>query len=78
MTSSALFEVLWYSVVIVITFAPRIRASVSQCPSGIFVAIQFMPHVVMSSACSAMKRSKSLVLLPVTMGWPGGRSVCHA
>jgi len=27
MTSSALFEVLWYSVAIVMTFAPRSRAS---------------------------------------------------
>lgn len=74
---SALHDDDWYSGAIVTTLAPCSRASVSQCPSGILVAIQFMPHSVMRPAFSAVLRSKSMACWPVTIGWPGGRSVCQ-
>ncbi len=74
----ALFAVAWYSHAITTTRVPLRRASVSQCPSGIFVVIQFMPQSVRRSACSAFTRSQSSVCWPVTRGCPGGRSVCHA
>jgi hypothetical protein len=77
MARSALQVDDWYSGAIVTTFAPCRRASVSQWPSGILVAIQFIPHRVMRLAFSAVQRSKSRVCWPVTIGWPGGRSVCH-
>jgi hypothetical protein len=77
-TSSALELLDWYSGAMVTTLAPCSLASVSQWPSGILVAIQFLPHRVMRRAFSAVYKSKSRVCWPVTMGWPGGRSVCHA
>jgi hypothetical protein len=53
------------------------RASVSQWESGILVVIQFMPHTTTVRACYTAWRSISTVCCPVTMGWPGGRSVCQ-
>ena len=77
MTSSALLAVALYSTVIATTFVPLSRASVSQWLSGILVVIQFMPHTRHSFECSTANRSKSLVCAPVTIGCPGGRSVCQ-
>jgi hypothetical protein len=56
---------------------PFWRASASQWPSGILVEIQFIPKVTTRSECSGAKSSNSTVWWPVTIGWPGGRSVCH-
>ena len=66
-----------YSTVTTTTWAPFMRASVSQWLSGIFVEIQFIPQGMISLAYSAAKRSNSLVCSPHTMGWPGGVSVCQ-
>ena len=52
-------------------------ATATQWLSGILVVIQFMPQTTSVLQCSAALRSNSTVCWPVTMGWPGGRSVCH-
>ena len=75
--SSAFVDVAEYSAAITTTRVPLSRASVSQCESGIFVAIQFIPQTTTVFACSTALRSNSTVCCPVTIGWPGGRSVCH-
>ena len=54
MLRSALELLDWYSGAITVTFAPCNLASVSQWPSGILVAIQFMPHRVTRSLFSAV------------------------
>ena len=77
MTSSPLFAVALYSHAITTMRVPLRRASVSQCASGIFVVIQFIPHTSTSFACSTEWRSNSTVCTPVTIVCPGGRSVCH-
>src|SRR3989304_5818881 len=59
------------------TRVPLSRASPSQWASGIFVQIQFMPRRTTSFACSAAKRSKSTVWLPLTTGGPGARRRFH-
>ncbi len=75
--SSALDEVDEYSQAMTTILVPLSRASVSQCASGILVEIQFMPQTTASLQCSTELRSKSTVCWPVTIGWPGGRSVCQ-
>jgi len=77
MASSPLVEVAEYSQAITTTRVPLRRASVSQWESGILVVIQFMPHTTTVRACYTAWRSISTVCCPVTMGWPGGRSVCQ-
>ncbi len=77
MTSSPLLAVAEYSQAITTTRTPFKRASVSQWASGIFVVIQFMPQTTTVLACSTADRSNSTVCCPVTIGCPGGRSVCQ-
>jgi hypothetical protein len=77
MTSSPLLAVALYSAATTTIFVPRCRASVSQWASGILVVIQFIPQTTRSFERSAAKRSNSTVCSPVTIGWPGGRSVCQ-
>ena len=77
MTSSPLFAVALYSTVTTTTFVPRRRASVIQWLSGILVVIQFIPQTSRRLEFSASNRSQSEVWSPWTIGWPGGRSVCH-
>lgn len=74
---SALLAVDEYSQAMTTTFVPLRRASVSQWASGIFVEIQFMPQTTTVLACSTALRSNSTVCCPVTIGCPGGRSVCQ-
>ncbi len=76
-TSSPLLEVAEYSQAMTTTRVPFSRASVSQCESGILVVIQFMPQTTRVLQYSTAERSNSTVCWPVTMGWPGGRSVCQ-
>ena len=76
-TSSPLLAVAEYSQAITTTRVPFSRASVSQCASGILVVIQFMPQTTSVLQCSTADRSNSTVCWPVTIGWPGGRSVCQ-
>ena len=76
-TSSALLDVAEYSQAMTTMRVPLRRASVSQCASGILVQIQFIPQTTTVFACSTADRSNSTVCWPVTIGCPGGRSVCH-
>ena len=75
--SSAFVAVAEYSQSMTTILVPLSLASVSQCASGIFVVIQFIPHTTTVRACSTALRSNSTVCCPVTIGCPGGRSVCH-
>jgi hypothetical protein len=76
-TSSPLDAVAEYSQAMTTTLTPLRRASVSQCASGILVQIQFMPQTTAVLQCSTADRSNSTVCWPVTIGCPGGRSVCQ-
>ena len=76
-TSSDLEATEEYSTVTDTILAPLTLASVSQWPSGILVEIQFIPQGIINLEFSASTRSKSIVCCPVTIGWPGGRSVCQ-
>ena len=65
--SSALLVVAEYSQAMTTTRVPFRRASVSQCASGIFVVIQFMPQTSTRSESSTELRSNSTVWQPVTI-----------
>ncbi|OFV88001.1 MAG: hypothetical protein A3D93_02010 [Acidobacteria bacterium RIFCSPHIGHO2_12_FULL_67_30] len=60
------------------TLPPRSSTSIHQCASAILFSTMFLPMKMSSLARRKSSRSGSKVWMPVTMGWPGGRSPCQS